>query len=40
MVGLLFALSSTGGSDGSVRGLMLAALLAAVGAMASLTRRP
>ena len=40
MVGLLFAMSSTGGSDGSVRGLLLAALLAAVGAMASLTRRP
>jgi DHA2 family multidrug resistance protein-like MFS transporter len=40
MVGLLFALSSTGGSDGSVRGLLLAALLAAVASMASLTRRP
>jgi DHA2 family multidrug resistance protein-like MFS transporter len=39
MVGLLFALSSNGGTNGSVSGLLLAALLAAIGALASMTRR-
>lgn len=39
VVGLLFALSSNGGVDGSVDGLFFAALLALMAAFASVTRR-
>jgi DHA2 family multidrug resistance protein-like MFS transporter len=39
IVGLMFALSSNGGTNGSVSGLIFAALLAALGGFASMTRR-